>query len=559
MARRWWTGVVLVAAGCGRILGLDDVSGPPDASGVGSIVADRSTVELGEVDLGASGDAMVVLRNVGTREASITGATVSGAPALTIASNQCVGALAPGTTCSIAVEATPAVAGPLAETLTIETSSGSFQLPVQATGAARVEVTPTGPGRVTSEPAGVDCSGASTGGCTARFTVPDVVLHASDDVTVRWSGPCAGNGACALRLDDHRTVAAATFAPLRLVFNDDDNGHDRAFAVAAAPSNGFVVVGEVTNVARGSLAWMRSYAADGQVLWTSTYDGGGEGHDIAHDVSVLADGTAMIVGEWYSGSNSRFNWFMRRMPPSGTGPTDAAGESIGDDLLLGVAIDSEGHVLTAGYQPDTSGESQAWMAKATAFGSAVYTRNRDGSATGDDVAVEVVVDSADNAIFVGREQVTGQAQNAFVAAFAKNGAPLWMDSHDGPGHGADEALDAAIAPDDAVVVAGRQDDRAWIGIYASDGRVLAKTTQDEASIWRSVAVDAQGNLAVTGSKEGALVVSKYTRAGARIWTRSIADATGHGIAIDGAGNVIVAGEAEAPGNNGNVLVLKYTQ
>src|SRR5688572_2910901 len=134
---RWIAVGWIATVGCGQILGLDDPVGPPDASGVGTIVADRSMLDLGIIDIGDRGETVVVLRNVGTIDASITSATVSGAPVTSIARNECVGPLAPNTTCPIAIQGVPAAAGPHAATLTVETSAGSFELPVQATGAAR--------------------------------------------------------------------------------------------------------------------------------------------------------------------------------------------------------------------------------------------------------------------------------------------------------------------------------------------------------------------------------------------------------------------------------------
>lgn len=117
---------------------------------------------------------------------------------------------------------------------------------VPATGAASAKLTVSkagsGGGRVTTVPAGVDC-GAD---CTEDFALNTFVqVTATPDpgsVFFEWGGPCGGNGACSINMNDSKFLAA-TFRVADVIVDNaalgvQDTGGGRTFAGAWCQSVG---------------------------------------------------------------------------------------------------------------------------------------------------------------------------------------------------------------------------------------------------------------------------------------------------------------------------------
>ncbi len=538
--------------------------GPHDATdasnGVGTIFADVETLDFGQLELATRRELDVTLRNTGAAPVTFSTPTVSGATAFSVASNLCLGALAPSTNCIIKVAAVPGATGAAAGQLAVPTEVGTLFVELTTTGAALVTVTATGPGRITSTPTGIDCGGGVGTACTARFTVGAVTLATDDATTVRWADGCLGNGACGLTLDAARAVTATTFAPLRRTFNDDDNGFDACHAIAAGPGDAMVIAGEVQRVAQGYNAWARAYDAAGAVQWSHEINTPSEGQDRGNDVVALADGTAVIAGKWYSGSNTRQNHFLAKISGTGTSTWFQESTIIDDDMYFGVARDSTGALITTGFHPGPDDNAQAWIRKLASGGAGeAWAVLRDGTASGDDAAVKVGTDSANNVIAVGYQANVTTGRDGWIAKYASNGAPIWSVPLAGAGASSDGAVDVAVASDDSLVVVGYLGDSSSIRAYTAAGVARWDVTAAGNISWQAVAVDANRSVVVTGSLGADLIVRKYTAAGAPVWQRQVPAASGHGVAVDSQGNVLVCGQETVAGNKTNVLVLKYYQ
>lgn len=405
-----------------------------------------------------------------------------------------------------------------------------------------VTVTVTGPGRVTSTPPGINC-GAGSPACSAQFTGPSVVLATDDATTVRWGGACSGNGECALALGADRTVTATTFAPLRRTFDDRDHGNDTCTAIAVGPDDSFVIAGQVYNVAQGDDAWARGYTASGDVVWTYQLSTPSEGHDRAYGVVVLPDGSAVVAGTWYSGSNSQFNSFLLDFTSTGTLAWSRLSETVGFDAYYGIARNAGGGLIVAGALADGSGQSHAWIRALTPSGApGPWELTRPGERR----ASAVAVDSMGNVVVVGDD----------IAKFSPLGALRWsipFASSSGDG-----VTSVAVAPDDSIAIVGYLGTASSIRLYNADGTPRWDITATDAITWSGIAVDAAGNIVVTGGLGADLVARKYTPGGALVWQRIVRDARGQAVAIDSRGDVLVCGSAMVAGKTDG-LVLTFLQ
>jgi len=154
----------------------------------------------------------------------------------------------------------------------------------------------------------------------------------------------------------------------------------------------------------------------------------------------------------------------------------------------------------------------------------------------------------------------------------------WVASYDSPAHSLDKAQAVAVDGNGNVIAAGSEtrfdlgQSTNWlIRKYGPAGGLLWSQSYNDPSNmmdWAyGVAVDAQGNVVVAGSDYALgnrLVVRKYDEAGALVWSRTYSpsgstSAEAQAVAVDGAGNVVVAGYENRwdLNENDNLLVRKY--
>ena len=419
-----------------------------------------------------------------------------------------------------------------------------------------ITVALSGPGRVTSTPAGIDCGGSGTA-CAAQFTGGSVVLSTDGATTVRWGGACSGNGDCTVPLGADRLVTAETFVPLHRTFDGPDHGADACYAIAAGPGDSVVVAGSVQRFSQGDDAWAGAYDAAGGLLWSYELSTPSEGHDRASGVVALPGGGALIAGTWFSGSNTHWNSFLVDLTATGAPAWSQLNEIVGDDAYTAVARDASGQLLVAGTEPDGAGQTQAWLRGLTADGrTEQWAINRNGAAPGADGASGVAVDATGDIVTGGSETNAGTGADGWIAKYSPQGVPRWSRSLASPGD--DWVAGIAVAPDNSIAAVGGFSGASSIRMLAADGTPRWDVTAADGPRWAGVAFDAAGDVVVTGNAGTDLVVRKYTLAGALIWQRTIADATGNAVAVDGRGNVLVCGAVTVAGNTDG-LILGFLQ
>jgi len=269
-----------------------------------------------------------------------------------------------------------------------------------------------------------------------------------------------------------------------------------------------------------------------------------------------------------------------------------------DDYAYGVAIDASGNVYLAGRTwgalpgQTNLGGYDAFVVKYDGHGNEIWTRQFGTSA--DDFVNGVAIDASGNVYVAGvtygvLSWQTGLGDyDTFVRKYDGSGSEVWTRQF-GTSDG-DAAFGVAVDASGGVYVAGYThgvlpgqtllgDYDAFVRKYDnSSNEIWAKqfgTSNEDSAAY--VAVEASGNVYVAGFTRGVLpgqtrsgftdaFVRKYDGEGNELWTRqfgtSIDDHAG-GVAVDGSGNVYVAGYTYGalPGQenlgDGDAFVRKY--
>jgi asparagine N-glycosylation enzyme membrane subunit Stt3 len=243
------------------------------------------------------------------------------------------------------------------------------------------------------------------------------------------------------------------------------------------------------------------------------------------------------------------------------------------DHASAVAVDGSGNVVVTGSSYSSGGMTDSYTAKYAAADSALlWERRYNGPANLHDSATAVAVDGSGNVV------VTGSSESDYYTAkyAAANGALLWEQRYNGPANNTDRAEAVSVDRSGNVVVTGNSYNGTNYDFYtvkyaAANGALLWERryngTADSNDYAYAVAVDKSGNAVVTGSSNDGTndhcYTAKYDAAdGTLLWERRYSGPTnGHGyastVAVDGNGNVVIAGTSYDSGGNADYYTAKY--
>ncbi len=363
------------------------------------------------------------------------------------------------------------------------------------------------------------------------------------------------------------------------------HGNEYAQATAADGSGNVVVTGTSLNGSNNDIYTAKYAAADGALVWENRYNGPANGDDWGLSVAVDGTGNAIVTG-FSRGSGTTGNDIYTAKYAAADGALlwekryDGTGHY--DDLANSVAVDAAGNVAIVGVSKGV-GSMDYYTAKyAAADGALLWEKRYEGPGTRDDLAYSVAMDSAGNVVVTGGSSNTNNANfsnNDFYTAkyAAANGALLWEKRYNGPANQADVATSVAVDGSGNVVVTGYSYNSSSEDIYtakyaAATGALVWEKRYNGAVDGRdrgaSIAVDAAGNVAITGESFNGRAIDMYTAKyaaadGALLWEKRYAEGdNGNGdngarsVKMDAAGNVVVAGQSYN-GLNFDYYTAKY--
>jgi len=334
-------------------------------------------------------------------------------------------------------------------------------------------------------------------------------------------------------------------------------GHFALFsALAAAP---------LTPAAAQSLLWVRQT--------------GTPANDFGYGVAVDGAGNAFITGTTdgsLGGPNAGWgDAFMAKYDASGTQLWVRQFGTSTDESGSGVAVDGAGNAYITGLTYGSlggpnAGDYDVFLAKYDTSGTQLWVR-QFGTSTNDQ-GWALAVDGAGNAYITGNTlgslggPIAG-GYDVFLAKYDASGTQLWTrqfgtsTSDQGYGVAVDGAGNAFVTGWTAGSLGG-PNAGGWdvfLAKYDTSGTQLwtrqIGTSTNESGY--GVAVDGAGNAYIAGFTYGSLggpiaggsdvFLAKYDASGTQVWVRQFGTSaidSGHGVAVDGAGNAYVTGETK---------------
>jgi len=376
----------------------------------------------------------------------------------------------------------------------------------------------------------------------ARFNGPGNNMDKPADLAVDDSGNVYVTGSSAFASEDGSCYATVKYDRLGVqqwvaIYNSPENGWIYPTAIAADDSGCVYVSGMSLGVGSYSDYATIKYNTFGEEQWVARYNGPENSLDEASALALDGSDNVYVTGTSV-GSSTGYDFATIKYDANGieqwvaryNGP-----DSVGD-IPTAIAVDASGNVYTTGagdihYSWGMPYELHCKYAtvKYDAFGVEQWFAHHDGPGTPVARTSGMVIDEAGNLY------VTGYAQ---VCIF-----PEYIDQMDF---------------NDYVTVK-----------YDANGSVLWAERCQKGSQATNIALDELSNVYVTGfGDEGGYITVKYTASGNEQWIAHcdrtvVAGSSWPGfpwqisLAVDGSGNVYVAGGVDISNNNSDYITIKY--
>ncbi len=356
-------------------------------------------------------------------------------------------------------------------------------------------------------------------------------------------------------------------------YNGPGNSFERAFSIAVDGSGNVYVTGRSTGIGTAYDYAAIKYNSSGDSLWVRRYNGPGNGDDEAHSIAVDGSGNVYVTG-WNTGSGTNRDFATIKYNAGGIQQWVQRynGPGNGDDEAFSIAVDGSGNVYVTGSSENVANYDYATI-KYNSSGDSVWVRRYNGPGNDIDWANSIAIDISGNVYVTGYSTGNGTYQDYATIKYSSSGVQQWVERYNGLGNDNDWSTSIAVDASGNVYVTGQtigngtSNDyttikynssgvQQWVESYNGPGNSI-----DEAA---SIAVDGSGNVYVTGISAPNYATIKYSSSGVQQWVERYSGpgSGGNGansIAVDGSGNVYVTGWSFGSGTGLDFATIKYSQ
>jgi hypothetical protein len=339
-------------------------------------------------------------------------------------------------------------------------------------------------------------------------------------------------------------------------------------SLATDAAGNVVATGSTVGAGRSDFLTTKLAANTGAVVWQKVFSGAGGKDDDAQSVAVDASGNAIVAGLSFNAAGAIEAKVIKYAAADGAVMWERSLPSGTFSAAFVVALDANGNAFI-GAEGNPTGNSDIRVIKlAAATGATIWDQAFNGGA--DDYISDLAVDSAGNVVVIGVSvNAVGDDDFKILKYNGASGAVLWQQTFNGGTR--DEAYTLALDGAGNVFMTGyttaANSNFKTIKFASGTGAIVWQATYDGGGndAGQSVATDAAGNAIVTGQSQNAsgrwvFKTLKYAAAdGAVLWQKTFdsgTDSYAYQVAVDGAGNAIVAGSV-SNGANADWKTIAY--
>jgi uncharacterized delta-60 repeat protein len=361
-------------------------------------------------------------------------------------------------------------------------------------------------------------------------------------------------------------------------YNGTGNNYDEANAITVDQYGNVYVTGESRGSSGGPDYVTVKYNPNGILLWSVRYNGPGNSDDRAVAIAVDNNGNVYVTGE-SKGSGSNLDYATIKYDTNGNqlwiarynGPANC------EDIAHGIALDGSGNIYVTGESKGNNTGYDYATVKYNANGNQVWVKRYNGPVSYQDTANAIAVDVNGNVYVTGESKGSGSCLDFATVKYDTNGNELWVKRSDNPSNYHDSAYAIAVDGSGNVYVTGKSKISTYHYDYTTvkyDTNGNEKWTKryngpgngDDAAY--AIAVDGVGNVYVAGESTGSgwtgadYATIKYDANGNVVWIARYngpgnRDDSAYAIALDGTGNVYVTGKSEGYGTDEDYATIKY--
>ena len=350
----------------------------------------------------------------------------------------------------------------------------------------------------------------------------------------------------------------------------------RATAIAVDASGNAYITGTGT----GSGSWSDyitvKYNTEGVVQWVAHYDGMGHLDDWAEDLALDSFGNVYVTG-WSEGSDPGCDYATVKYNPDGIEQWSARynGPGNSQDYAEALMVDGNGNIFVTGRSEGSSTSTDFATVKYDSQGVEQWVARYNGPGNYGDGAMALKMDTNGNVCVTGWSVGSGTESDYATVKYNSEGVEQWVARYNGPGNSQDYT--EALAVDDfgnvyvtgaswgsdmsfdyATVKYNSQGVEQWVARYTG-----SNYSDDMAT---DLAVDASGNVYVTGGTGSAYATVKYNSEGAQQWVAYysgppdsiiILATFARDLAMDAQDNIYVTGASWGSGSLPDYATVKY--
>jgi outer membrane protein assembly factor BamB len=233
-----------------------------------------------------------------------------------------------------------------------------------------------------------------------------------------------------------------------------------------------VVDGDGIVYITGDAAWERGvtniitikYDKNGNEVWRDRYTGGGTGYEACYNMVLDSADKSIIVSGWSYGANPEADCTLIKYDYNGNILWTATYNGPGDgrDNFYGVTTDSSGNIYVTGRSVGAGTGFDMITAVYDSSGTLLWNARHDGPASGSDGALSVSIDALRNVYVTGTTTGVGTGSDYTTVAYDSSGTELWAKRFVGPGTKSEYNSYNEWDPEGHLVVAG------WSNSYNGD-------------------------------------------------------------------------------------------